>query len=100
MAGAGTHLHRMIQWHFDENVLTGCKCELWIRKMDRKPHWAETHKALIVSKLRKTAIERGWNLAVKIPGHRFPLWGMVIISINRAKRDAGRQSQHAPGRAA
>lgn len=104
MAGPGTHLHRIIKWWFNEDIGTGCKCELWIRKMDRNPVWAQNHVRLIAHKLRKVAIDRGWNLAVRIPGHRFPLRGMVVIAIQRSKwdtaREARRQSQHAHGRPA
>lgn len=72
----------------------GCGCTAWIRMMDKQgPEWCRKHVKKIVEKLRREARNRGWRLALAIPGHRFPIWWMVMESIWRSERDIKAQAE-------
>ena len=88
MAGTGTHIHRIIKKRFGEGLQASCKCEKWIKMLDRKgPAWARKHTRQIVAHLREEAGDRGWKRAIRTPGNRLALRGLVFIAIKRAERD-------------
>lgn len=89
MAGAGTHLHRIIARRFGEDAISGCKCEKWIKKMDRLGvGWTRKHMPQLIQKMRNEAIDRGWRMA-RAPGARLGLRAIVELAIVRAEKDGG-----------
>lgn len=59
MAGAGTHLHKMIYDWTGEKPSVGCSCAAWIKMMDTQgPAWCRKNLKKIAAKLLAEARER------------------------------------------
>lgn len=107
MAGAGTHLHRLIEEWTGQKPNLSCKCAQWIRKMDKEGvAWCAKHCDTIVQKLVAEAqrrakewraapvdehqnvlssvIHRAWTGAFLIPGMGMLLSPFVKMMVDRA----------------
>jgi len=60
--GVGWHLHRLIREETGEDIIPGCGCEAWMRKLDQwGPDGCREHRDEIAEKMVAEAAKRGWN---------------------------------------
>ena len=89
MAGAGTHLHRLIKRWTRQDYTANCGCKNMVRRMNKHgPAWCRTNIDAILAKMRAEATNRGWwKFLVKIPGATAPMRWMILEAIRRSEQD-------------
>jgi hypothetical protein len=89
MAGAGTHLHRLIRTWTGEGFSASCGCKAMMNRMDEQgPDWCRANVEPIVSTMRKEARKRGiWKYLALMPGATTPMRWLVWEAIRRSEQD-------------